>query len=503
MATRTISNAGGNWNAVGAWVEGVVPVLGDAVVATGTSGQLTVNVASACTSMILTGYTNTLTMTSTLAVSGAVTLASGMTIAGAGVMTVLVGATLTANGKTWSGGITFSGTSQTYTLADAWIVNGTVTSNGVTLLTINGSSITCTTSLSTGGSVVCTGTTNFIMSGTGTWSGNGTLRNNLTFNTAGIITISGAVAFNTGTITYTAGTITTTGSTLTIAVSTTFNTSGMIWNAIILSVVVTITNNSALIMAGLLTVSGSGTNVINGSDWEIRGGYTASSGRNMTGTAKLVFGGSGTQNISHGNTASFTNNVDFNTSGTITFSNNTFYYGGGGTLTYIAGTITTAGLTLGILTSCTLNTNGITWNIINIAVSTVTLNSLLTATGTVTITGDVTFNGTSSFTFGSFICATVGKIITLKSTFTYTITASIVITGTLVSRIAFVSSIGGSKAILTLQNGATQDLDYCNATDIDSSLGATMWSYKGTITTCSNWNLMPSQPAPVSYAYMN
>ena len=31
MATRTISNAGGNYNATGAWAGGAVPVAGDAV----------------------------------------------------------------------------------------------------------------------------------------------------------------------------------------------------------------------------------------------------------------------------------------------------------------------------------------------------------------------------------------------------------------------------------------------------------------------------------------
>lgn len=61
MAVRTISNAGGLWNATTAWVEGVVPTNADDVVATATSGNLTINVQADCRSIDLTGYTGTLT----------------------------------------------------------------------------------------------------------------------------------------------------------------------------------------------------------------------------------------------------------------------------------------------------------------------------------------------------------------------------------------------------------------------------------------------------------
>lgn len=61
MATRTISNAGGNWDSVGSWVEGAVPTSADDVVATGTSGNLTLNVTAACRSINLTNYVGVLT----------------------------------------------------------------------------------------------------------------------------------------------------------------------------------------------------------------------------------------------------------------------------------------------------------------------------------------------------------------------------------------------------------------------------------------------------------
>jgi hypothetical protein len=61
MATRTIANGGGNWNATGTWVEAAVPTASDDVVATATSGQLTINAAAACRSIDLTNYVNTVT----------------------------------------------------------------------------------------------------------------------------------------------------------------------------------------------------------------------------------------------------------------------------------------------------------------------------------------------------------------------------------------------------------------------------------------------------------
>jgi hypothetical protein len=71
MATRTISNAGGNYNSTGTWVEAAVPTSADDVVATATSGQLTVNVSSAARTFNFTNYTNTLTVNAAWTISGA------------------------------------------------------------------------------------------------------------------------------------------------------------------------------------------------------------------------------------------------------------------------------------------------------------------------------------------------------------------------------------------------------------------------------------------------
>lgn len=56
MATRTIANAGGTWSVAGTWVEGVVPTAADDVVATATSGNLTLAGNGFCRSIDLSLY---------------------------------------------------------------------------------------------------------------------------------------------------------------------------------------------------------------------------------------------------------------------------------------------------------------------------------------------------------------------------------------------------------------------------------------------------------------
>ena len=82
-ATRTISDAGGNWNATTAWAEGSVPVNGDDVVATGTSGNLVVNANSAnLKSFDLTNYVGTMSGTSSITVVGAASTTVAVKFAG-------------------------------------------------------------------------------------------------------------------------------------------------------------------------------------------------------------------------------------------------------------------------------------------------------------------------------------------------------------------------------------------------------------------------------------
>ena len=220
MANRYFLNIGVNWGDSANWSDSSggtggfsVPTNVDDVFFDANSGNCTVN-ASARTAKTLdfTGYTNTITMTFGITVSGNVTLSATMTIAGASGLTINATGNLTSNGKTWPNSLTIAGTSQTYTLIDDWTVSGSLTFTG-TSPTING-----LFNINVGGSLTMTtttgiGTATIVMNGTGTVTGQ-TLRNNLTFNTTGIITISGTFNYQSATMYYQSGTVNGIGSTI-------------------------------------------------------------------------------------------------------------------------------------------------------------------------------------------------------------------------------------------------------------------------------------------------
>lgn len=137
MATRTIANAGGNWSATGTWVEGAVPTSADDVVATATSGNVTIDATAACQSLILTNYVGTLTHTSAITLSigsasgGALTFVAGMTyVKNTGILSFVAttdnataGWPITTAGKSVYQ-MAFSGTGGKWTLQDTLTYSG-------------------------------------------------------------------------------------------------------------------------------------------------------------------------------------------------------------------------------------------------------------------------------------------------------------------------------------------------------------------------------------------
>lgn len=218
----------------------------------------------------------------------------------------------------------------------------------------------------------------------------------------------------------------------------------------------------------------------------VRGNLNMSSQNTAGSTTPINMIGTGTWN---GN-ATINNPLTINTTGTTTIGTVSY---ANGTLTYTAGNVVTTGSTLYVGANCILNTNGIFWNSINTSGAiTLTLTSPLNAN---TITPNNTsqvFAGTAGWTTGTLnMNNQVGQSISLTTGNTYTITNSITSTGsTSASHNTIKSATPGAKATLILQQGATCDIGFVNATDIDSSLGRTFWSYKGVLSNTNNWNLL-------------
>lgn len=244
---------------------------------------------------------------------------------------------------------------------------------------------------------------------------------------------------------------------------------------------------------------------VNGNIIYNNGNFTLTGNGNIwAGTTKVVMQGTGSiSNSSISGTSDIRCDLDINTSGTITISSaaSSLKYSGG-TLTYIAGTVVTTSSTLTIADNTTLNTAGIIWNNISCTATgkTYTLNSLLTCTGTLTCTQTQTFSGISGFTCTNFTTTGAGGTITLKEGLLYTITGAITSTnGTSASKITFTSSHASNMTYLILKNGATQDNGFLNGTRIDSSGGKQICTYKGILTTTTNWRGLPTQTNTISY----
>jgi hypothetical protein len=211
MALRTVSILGGNWNATTAWTGGVVPIAGDTVDFTATSGNLTVNASTALLVGIdFTNYVNTITFSQPINTNGTINLGTGeFTQAG-------------ASGLVINGNTTISGTT---------IFNNISISNGTTTLTsdLNCQNLTASATITINGlfnvnvsgnitaSGIVQGTSTIVLIGTGLWTatnGSNTFRTPVIINTNGIITLANNL-YHDGNLTYTKGIVISNNTTIT------------------------------------------------------------------------------------------------------------------------------------------------------------------------------------------------------------------------------------------------------------------------------------------------
>jgi len=156
------------------------------------------------------------------------------------------------------------------------------------------------------------------------------------------------------------------------------------------------------------------------------------------------------------------------------------------------------------VTILSLTTTGYTGNLIVNARLTVGGNITLSSTNNISGTSDITISTNSILTSAG---ATIGCTLrfsvvgtTIQLADAAILSKGLTVVGTPLGSITLRSSSPGTPRLLTLlNNGVTvQDIDYLNVTDIDSSQGCTIWTYKGTVTTSNNWYVMTTQPPTVS-----
>jgi hypothetical protein len=520
MAIITISNTGGIWTSTTAWVGGVVPTAVDDVVATATSGPLTItSSASVAKSVNFTNYVNTLTINAGLSIAGNLTLSAGMTITGTvGSLAFNANATWTSNGKTWTGNYLVNTATLTITLADNAIIGGTTNHSGVGgVHTINGFTLSFNGSVTASSGRVFAGTTTYRFTTATTQTIIATFRSDIVIIATGTVTLTNLIfspATN-KTITYTSGIIPPGTGALALsptgALSVTLNTSGMSWNTIFnsgnssivllsdlnVSGTTTLNNNPTLVGAfplntfnliiassgGVLTLnndinvtgtlsSGVATNITFNGAYNINALNSVTVGTNWLGTAVLLYTGTGT--FTGATAASVLQlNTFINTTGA------TF-----GSFTYRTKTLTWTAIgtsTLGTMVLLLNNAPTMTVNCTGLVIPTLSMN--LTSTNT-------TINGSQGFAINNYLCISASTKVTWQATNTYVINNSFIVTTTSAASHVWVSSSPGTQYKVNLTNGASQDVGFITVTDADSSGGTTIYTRKGTLSNTSNWRLL-------------
>lgn len=232
------------------------------------------------------------------------------------------------------------------------------------------------------------------------------------------------------------------------------------------NIVITLVDD-VYISGSLLTVSGVTGFTALGFKLFVGSNITISNYTYTSGSCTVVMNGTGTLLQTISNVCNI--QLELNTIGTITFSG-ILYVSAGRTITFNAvGSLITTGSTYYV------NSGGFTTNVSGL----VFYNIILITT--------MTLNGSFGFTCGNFYCDTAPTTINLTTGKTYTVTNNLTIIGTPSSKISLVSTSTG--ALFNLQSGATQNVQNCNATFINSSGGQIIYNTAGTLTSTTNWAL--------------
>lgn len=403
-------NIAGNWSTLGNWSSSpspsytavaAIPTATDDVIFEAPSANCIVDAGPTrvCRTLTFTNYTNTIQTDAGITVSGNITLGSAMLITGTGGLTINVSGTVTI---TSIGGIQW-GRPFTYNTVSGGTINITGDfyvsswSNVGSNVTINGSTVRVANNCSVAGAQ--SGTTAFVFTGAGTWSGAGKI-NGLTINSPGFTrTITGSVGVNISFV-WTDGTISAAGSTI-IFTGFTLNLGGQTIHNLTMNNggVTPITVPTSVYLTGNL-ITPNGTTSWSGAGRVYVAGNLTNQGT-FSGSVVVEMNGTGTITGSHffpievntsgiistGTTCSVSTFTL--TSGTLNLANGLSL--NGGTLIISSGIAFTGSSNLTIIANtASITSNGIAWptsiimaNTVNTA-TTITLNDPLVVTGSFT-----------------------------------------------------------------------------------------------------------------------
>lgn len=505
-----------NWSATSGGGSGAsVPTAADDVFfdAGSGSGTVTTTAGAICLSANFSSFIGTFNANTNWSVATSLTFSSAMTITGTGnILKTASGGTWTFNTKTYTGGWVYhiAGGSAT-TIADNIAFVGSLT--GGFNANINATS---TRTITIGGNFTGIYTLltniNFVMNGSGILDldlrSSGT--SSLIIDTLlGTITQSATVSLFGMTFTYVRGGWTSTApirfggagfpsimnnvSTI-VFHSMTFLTNGG----------QTVTLNSDMYVAGNLSTTGV-AGVVNGTGrLYVRGDISTP----VSGTSTIEMDGTTNATITTAAT-SIANSLIINKSGTptpATVTLNSFTWGAAGrTLQRTAGNINVGTSTVTIPAAAVTINNMVFNNLTATSGAAITQNTANTINSTLQLNGSVTFAGTAGWTCATLINTTNNSTITLQNSVTYRTTTGVQLVSSLTTQPITMQSVNLSiRAIWTLDYGATQNIIYVNGTRIDSSLGQTIWTFGGLISTTPvgaetlNWRT-GTRPGTIAY----
>jgi len=529
---RGLSNA--NWGTAGNWSTGSTSTLGGAVptnvddlIFDTNSSACTVNVVGVCRSINFTDYTQTITMTNNITIganggsNAGVTLGSSMGIAGTGALNlVTANSTLTSNGRIWPNTLNIgsnAANSNTWcTIADVWnqygdigLTSGALQYNisGSGRIDFYGSRIFCTGRLNRAGAVKVVILSACTFSGTQISASSHFIELPVDFSAGtNTVTIGNLNIASTNWKYYSGNVSGATNTDINVyGGTTTFDMDPVVFYNLRLGFSfgdqVTFRSQSPTNVANNLLTNVTIRNIIvSGSSINISGSCLFDSLLNRLGGDTVIrMRGNGIFSLTGAGATLGTSLSIESGANTTTIRGDLSVFQTSGyinpTITYTNGVVDLTSHSNLTIQSVNMNTSGMIWKNINLLTGAqIPLLSTLSAT---TITpqnaSNITLQGSYGFDTQNFtwIANSTTQTLFLAPNIEYKIKNSIFIRGTISSPILTLSSSDGvNRALLTVNDSATQDLNYVNATRIDSSNGQTIWVRYGTLSNTINWRLL-------------